>query len=99
MDNYFHLYKSIVGENGENLPPSQQFAYDESGIMRGMGQRSHVVSSRNNKAAKVNRCGSRELITFVPIISGDGQLVTGLTIFPGKLLRTEWVQNNPGKFV
>lgn len=98
MDRFFQQYKSIVGESGEKIPPHRQFAYDESGVLRGMGYRSRVVSSRNNKAAKVNRGGSRELITFVPIISGTGQLIDSLVVFPGKLLRRNWVESNPGKF-
>jgi hypothetical protein len=98
IDKYFAQYKSIVGETGEKLPPNRQFAFDETGILRGMGVRNRVISSHTNKAAKVNSGGSRELITFVPIISGDGELVTGMTVFPGKILRKDWVEKNPGGF-
>lgn len=98
MDGYFRQYFSIVGEDGSKLDKSRQFAYDESGVLRGMGIRSRVVSSRNNKAAKVNCGGSRELITFVPIICATGELVTSLAVFPGKLLREDWVKSNPGGF-
>jgi hypothetical protein len=98
MDNYFMQYKSIVGENGEKLSPDRQFVYNESGILRSMGVRSRVVSSRTNVAAKVNHGSSRELITFVPIICGNGELITGLTVFPGKILRKDWVVKNPGNF-
>lgn len=98
MDGYFDAYRSIVGENGEKIPPHRQFAYDESGVQRGKGQKSRVVSSRNNKAAKVNCGGNRELITFVPIISGAGELINGLVVFPGKVLRRPWIESNPGKF-
>jgi hypothetical protein len=32
------------------------------------------------------------------IISGDGELVTGMMVFPGKILRKDWVEKNPGGF-
>ncbi|KIM28061.1 hypothetical protein M408DRAFT_51123, partial [Serendipita vermifera MAFF 305830] len=33
---------------------------------------------------------SRELITFIPIIAATGKLVSGVVVFPGKLLRESW---------
>jgi transposase-like protein len=95
---YFDTYKSIVGENGENIPPHCQFAYDESGVQRGHSQPTRVVSSRRNKAAKVNKGGSRELITFIPIIAASGELVNSVVVFPGKLIRQNWVKDNPGNY-
>lgn len=95
---YFDTYKSIVGEDGEKIPPHRQFAYDECGVQRGYGQRSRVIAGRGNAAAKVNKGGSRELITFIPIISGSGQLLQSVIVFPGKLLRENWVKQNPGNF-
>jgi Tc5 transposase DNA-binding domain len=98
MKRYFDAYKSLVGEDGKEIPPHRQFAYDECGVQRGHSQVTRVISSRHNKAAKVNKGGSRELITFIPIISGSGELVTSVAVFPGKLLREGWVQNNPGNY-
>lgn len=98
MKQYFETYKSLVGEHGELIPPHRQFAYDECGVQRGHGQRSRVVSSRHNKAAKINKGGSRELITFIPIISASGKLVSSVVVFPGKLLRKPWIENNPGNY-
>lgn len=98
MKHYFDCYKSIVGEHGEKIPPHRQFAYDESGVLRGHGQRTRVIAGYKNKAAKVNKGGSRELITFVPVISANGTLVDSLVVFPGKLLRRDWIQDNPGNY-
>jgi Tc5 transposase DNA-binding domain len=95
---YFANYKAVVGENGEKIPPHRQFAYDESGVLRGHSQPTRVISSHANKVAKVNKGGSRELTTFLPIISGDGKLVNSLVVFQGKLLRREWIEDNPGNF-
>lgn len=98
IENYFKTYKSIVGEHGEKIPPHCQFAYDESGILCGLNQPSWVVSSRNGVSPKVNVSGNRELITFIPIISGEGKLINSLIIFPGKTLMPAWVKENPGNF-
>ncbi|KIM21674.1 hypothetical protein M408DRAFT_80208 [Serendipita vermifera MAFF 305830] len=98
MKQYFDCYKSVVGEHGEKIPPHRQFAYDESGVLRGHSQRACVIAGRKNKAAKVNKGGSRELITFIPVISATGHLLDSLVIFPGKLLRRDWIENNPGKY-
>lgn len=98
IDRYFECYKSVVGEHGEKIPPHRQFAYDESGVLRGHSQRSRVVAGHANKAAKVNKGGSRELITFVPIICATGELTDSLVVFPGKLLRRDWIQVNPGNY-
>ena len=98
MKRYFDAYKSIVGENGEKIPPHRQFAYDECGVQRGYSQPTRVVSSRHNKAAKVNKGGSRELITFIPVISAAGELAYSVVVFPGKLLRTAWIKDNPGEY-
>lgn len=95
---YFGTYKSIVGEDGDKIPPHRQFAYDECGVQRGHSQPTRVISGHRNKAAKVNKGGSRELITFIPLISGAGQLVSGTVVFPGKSLRQGWVRNNPGNY-
>lgn len=95
---YFTNYKAVVGENGEKIPPDRQFAYDESGVLRGYSQPTRVISSHKNKAAKVNKGGSRELTTFVPIISGDGKLLNSLVVFQGKLLRRDWIECNPGNY-
>jgi hypothetical protein len=98
MEEYFKTYKSIVGEDGKKIPPHRQFAYDESGVLRGHSQPTRVVSGHGNQAPKVNKGGSRELITFVPIISGAGKLINSLVVFPGKLLRRDWIQDNPGNY-
>ncbi|KAG9041062.1 hypothetical protein FS842_002733 [Serendipita sp. 407] len=35
IDNYFKTYKLVVGENSKKIPPHWQFAYDETGTLRG----------------------------------------------------------------
>lgn len=95
---FYDTYKSVVGPDGEKIPPHRQFAYDECGVQRGHSQRTRVITGRQNKHAKVNKGGSRELITFIPVISAAGQLVSSVVVFPGKLLRQSWVKNNPGGY-
>jgi hypothetical protein len=98
IDGYFNIYKSLVGENGEKIPPNRQFAFDECGVLRGYNQPIRVVGARSHTAPKANTSGERELITFVPVISGAGSLVTSLVIFPAARVHPAWVKNNPGKF-
>jgi hypothetical protein len=76
MKRYFDVYKSLVSEDGKKIPPPHhQFAYDKCGVQQGHSQVTRVISSQQNKVAKVNKGGSRELITFIPIISGHQQVV------------------------
>lgn len=77
-------------------PPHQQFAYNECGVQLGHSQLTLVVSGQGNKAAKVNKGTSHELVTFIPIISGDGHLISGTVVFPGKSLRQGWVKTTLG---
>lgn len=95
---YFDMYKALVGENGEKIPPHRQFAYDETGVLRGYNQPQRSIVAHNAVQANRNSSGSRELITFVPLISAAGKFIDGLAIFPGKLLRKEWVRKNPKDF-
>ena len=98
IDGYFSVYKYLVGENGEKIPPNCQFAFDECGVLRGYNQPVRVVGARSHTAPKANISGERELITFVPVISGAGSLVTSLVVFPATRIHPAWVRNNPGKF-
>ncbi|KAG8868573.1 hypothetical protein FRC20_003127 [Serendipita sp. 405] len=98
INSYFNAYKSIVGEQGEKIPPHQQFAFDETGTMRGYNQPRRCIVGREVVRAVRNSGGSRELITYVPVISASGELVENLVIFPGKSLRKDWIRNNPYNF-
>jgi hypothetical protein len=98
VDRYFQAYMSIVGEHGEEIPPHRQFAFDETGIQRGHSERVRVVTGRGTKKAKTSRGGSRETITYIPIISAAGELVNGIVVFPGKIFRKDWARENPGEF-
>ena len=99
IDGYFSIYKSLVGENGEKIPPNHQFAFDECGVQCGYNQPVCVVGACSHPAPKANTSGKRELITFVPVISGAGSLVTSLVVFPATRIHPAWVKNNPGKFL
>ena len=89
---------SIVGENGEKLPAHRQFAMDETGVLLGSDWQKRCIVNRQQLQAARNSSGSRDLITYVPIISGAGKLVENLVIFPGKKLMKNWVANNPKNF-
>jgi Tc5 transposase-like DNA-binding protein len=97
-DGYFDAYKSIVGENGEKIPAHRQFAFDETGQMRGSNQPRRCIVGRDVARQARNKGDSRELITYVPLISGDGKLVESLVIFPAKGWKKDWFRKNPNKF-
>jgi hypothetical protein len=99
MDGYFAAYKSIVGENGEKIPPHRQFAFDETGQLRGYNQPWRCFVGHTVVRQVRNKGSSRELITFVPLISGDGKLLDSLVIFPGANVQHRWVENNPNNFL
>ena len=95
---YFAAYKSIFSENGEKLPAHWQFAMDETGVLLGSDQRKRCIVGQKQVQAARNSSGHRDLITYVPIISGAGKLVENLVIFPGKKMMKNWVAKNPKKF-
>ena len=96
---YFAAYMLIVGENGEKLPAHWQFAMDETGVLLGSDWQKRCIVNWQQLQAAQNSSGSRDLITYVPIISGAGKLVENLVIFPGKKLMKNWVAKNPKNFV
>jgi len=96
---YFNIYKSLVGENGKKIPPNHQFAFDECGVLRGYNQPICVVAAHSHSIPKANTSGEHELMTFVPVISGAGLLVTSLVVFLAAHIHPAWVKNNPGKFL
>ena len=95
---YFAAYMLIVGENGEKLPAHWQFAMDETGVLLGSDWQKRCIVNWQQLQAAQNSSGSRDLITYVPIISGAGKLVENLVIFPGKKLMKNWVAKNPKNF-
>jgi hypothetical protein len=96
---YFAGYKLIVGENGERIPAHQQFAMDETGVLLGSDEQKWCIINQKQLHAARNTSSRCDLITYVPIISGAGELVENLVIFPGKKMMKNWVSNNPKKFV
>ena len=98
ISGYFAAYMSIVGEHGEKLPAHRQFAMDETGVLLGSPSRKRCVVDQKQSQALRNSSGHRDLITYVPIISGAGKLVENLVIFPGRKMMKSWVDQNPKKF-
>jgi hypothetical protein len=64
----------------------------------GSDQRRRCIIGRDQVRAARNTSGRRDLITYIPIISGAGKLVENLVIFPGKRMLKNWVLKNPKKF-
>ena len=65
------------------LPPQNHFGCDESGIMRSGNVRERTVGHCGAKTTHKVNGGSRELITFLPVICADGTLSGYVIIFPG----------------
>ena len=93
-DAYFAHYVSIVGELGEKIDPSLQFAFDETGLQPSIYHSKTVIGRAGSKRTRVPTSSNRVNTTFVPVISADGKLVMSLVIFKGSCLRVAWAGKN-----
>ena len=98
IDAYFAHYTSIVGELGEKIDPSLQFAFDETGLQPAIYHSRSVVGRTGSKGAHVTTSSNRINTTFVPVISADGKLVMSLMIFKGTYLKAGCTGKNGNPF-
>ena len=79
------FYNALHGvlEAYPGLPPQNHFGCDESGIMHSGNVRAWTVGHCGAKTTHKVNGGSRELITFLPVICANGTLSGYVVIFPG----------------
>lgn len=63
---------------------------DEKGFMMGVALRCKVICKRGARSAKLTQDGSREWVTVIETISGDGQVLRPMIINKGQAHYMGW---------
>jgi len=93
---YFDLLHSKIVEY--NIEPRNTYNMDEKGFLLGVTGRSKRVFSRQlydrKEVSEALQDGSREWITLLACICGDGTVVSPAIIYPGKgPLQSSWLEH------
>ncbi|KAH7867949.1 hypothetical protein F5879DRAFT_780210, partial [Lentinula edodes] len=68
---------------------------DESGLQKGVGQKTRGLGGAKKKIQHQQRSGDYENITVLVTICGDGMSIAPAVIYKGEGFHTKWKQDNP----
>ena len=63
---------------------------DEKGFMMGVALRCKVICRKHRRSAKITQDGSREWVTVIECVSGDGRVLRPMIINKGKAHYMGW---------
>ena len=73
-----------------NISQSNTYNMDEKGFMMGVALRYKVISKKSQRSAKKTQDGSREWVTVIETVSGDGQVLRPMIINKEQAHYMEW---------
>jgi hypothetical protein len=93
VKHWFDAVKQRVVDAG--VPPDHQFAIDETGFLIDHGPKTQVMGRHRAHNTHKRGGGSRESITSIVTIRGDGGQLIPTIIFKGVKLLKHWGRVNP----
>jgi len=70
---------------------------DEKGFMMGVALRCKVICKKDGRSPKLTQDGSREWVTVIKTISGDGRVLRHMIINKGKAHYMGWYRSRKKK--
>jgi hypothetical protein len=95
---YYDLVEKVQlhGDNGGLIAPDCTWAMDESGFQANGNEGCQLVIGKISKKIQYQQQGgSRENITVLVMIGGDGSALPPAVIYAGKGYLVKWSQDNP----
>jgi hypothetical protein len=90
---WFNLLESTFKEYG--IVPETTYAADEIGTNFQAGERERVIGGKGDGLLYQQRDGTREWLSVIVKIGGDGSADRPTVIYKGEEYREEWLQDNP----
>lgn len=93
-----HQWIGLLGSltKKHNIPIERQYNMDEKGILLGQGRATRVIvsvrGSKQRSKAFTQQLGTRELVTAIECICGDGSVLDPLIIYKAAHHQERWVR-------
>ena len=97
---WFNIVEEIQlrGDDGNPIAPECTYGMDESGFQpNGNEGYEVVIGAAGKKLQYQQRKGTRENITVLVTIGGDGMALRPMVLYSGKAFLVKWQQKNPSK--
>ena len=88
LQEWFDQFKKIKEEKG--ILDSDTYNFHETGFRIGIGRDQWVVTLESERPLSLASSSTRELVTLIETVSGDGLVLPPMLIAAGKLHMTDW---------
>jgi hypothetical protein len=88
LQGWFSLFSNVVSTYG--IPEADWYNMDEKGFMKGVGDASKIIISKEESHAYINQPGNREWVSVIESINTTEYSLPPFVIFKGKTIQRSW---------